>query len=49
MENKTSKQVETKALSIADVMSMLPSDNKMEDLIRSRSQLLKTRKVNTEV
>lgn len=39
MENKTSKQVETKALSIADVMDMLPSDNKMEDLIRSRSQL----------
>lgn len=39
MKNETSKQVETKALSIADVMAMLPSDNKMEDLIRSRSQL----------
>ena len=39
MENETSKQVETKALSIADVMAMLPSDDKMEELIRSRSQL----------
>lgn len=39
MENETSKQVETKALSIVDVMAMLPSDGKMEELIRSRSQL----------
>lgn len=39
MENETSKQVETKALSIADVMAMLPSDDKMEEMIRSRSQL----------
>lgn len=39
MENETQKQVETKALSIADVMAMLPSDDKMEEMIRSRSQL----------
>ena len=39
MENETQKQVETKALSIADVMAMLPFDSKMEELISSRSQL----------
>ena len=39
MENEDSKQVETKALSIADVMAMLPYDSKMEELIRNRSQL----------
>jgi hypothetical protein len=39
MENETTKQAESKAFSIADVMAMLPSDDKMEELIRSRSQL----------
>ena len=33
MENETQKQVETKALSIADVMAMLPSDEKLEDIL----------------
>lgn len=42
MENETSKHVKNKALSIADVMAMLPSDSKMEELIRSRSQLYTT-------
>lgn len=39
MENETPKQVGSKALSIADVMAMLPSNEQMEELIRSRSQL----------
>lgn len=39
MENTGLFNAEGKALSITDVMAMLPSDNKMEDLIRSRSQL----------
>lgn len=39
MENQAQKQVETKALSIADVMAVLPFDSKMQELISSRSQL----------
>jgi len=39
MENETQKQVESKVLSIADVMAMLPNDEKIQELISSRSQL----------
>jgi hypothetical protein len=39
MENETQKQVKNKALSIADVMAMLPNDEKIQELISSRSQL----------
>lgn len=33
------KENENSALNIADVIAMLPCDSKMEELIRSRSQL----------
>lgn len=39
MENENLNKAEKPALNKADVMAMLPSDNKMQDLIRSRSQL----------
>jgi hypothetical protein len=39
MENETQKQVKNKALSVADVMAMLPNDEKIQELISSRSQL----------
>lgn len=38
-ENENLNEAENSALNIADVMAMLPSDSKMEELIRSRSQL----------
>ena len=38
-EKEKLNEAENSALNIADVMAMLPSDDKMEDLIRSRSQL----------
>jgi molybdopterin converting factor small subunit len=38
-ENENSITPQNSALNIADVMAMLPYDSKMEELIRSRSQL----------
>ena len=38
-ENENLNEAENSALNIADVMAMLPSDSKMEELISSRSQL----------
>jgi Na+-transporting NADH:ubiquinone oxidoreductase subunit NqrC len=38
-ENENLNKAENSAVNIADVMAMLPSDDKMEELIRSRSQL----------